>query len=156
MQTTVELQNNFSYSIWPIIVVLLLIILFTIYIFLKQRKQERTLISVEEIKLLEPKNIEVIKKKYIKKIDLLENKIKAEKISVRVAYQHLSNIIRYFIFEVTDIKVHNYTLLEIERLNMPQLSSLIQEYYAPEFAKQSIGNIKVSLEKTRKVIEEWS
>lgn len=30
---------------------------------------------------------------------------------------------------------------------MPFLTELIQEYYAPEFAKQSIGDIKQAIEK---------
>ena len=39
---------------------------------------------------------------------------------------------------------------------MPFLTELIQEYYAPEFAKQSIGDIKQAIEKTRKVVEKWN
>ena len=39
---------------------------------------------------------------------------------------------------------------------MPILYELVEEYYVPEFSEKSIGNIKLSIEKTRKVIEKWS
>ena len=113
-------------------------------------------IENEEIKKLDEKDINRIKEKYLKRLDNIEEKLNSNKISVRHAYQMLSANIRYFVFEVTNIKVQNYTLREIEKLKMPILSELIEEYYAPEFAEYSVGNIKTSLEKTRKVIEKWN
>ncbi len=155
MRITVELQEAFSYSIFPSLILLGLIVLFTLYfIFSKKnnKKTEEKEIVIKEVK----KDVNKIKEKYLKKLDNLETKINERKISIRGAYQNLSSIIRLFVFEVTNIKVQNCTLREIDKLNMPNLTKLIEEYYAPEFAEHSLGNIKASLEKTRKVIEKWN
>ena len=52
--------------------------------------------------------------------------------------------------------MQNYTLKEIENLNMPILYELIKEYYNPEFSKNIKGNILSSIEKTEKVIHKWN
>ena len=86
---------------------------------------------------------------------ILQNKIDNKKISIRRAYQRVSKIIRYFVHEVTGIKVQNYTLVEIRKLKINQLTELIEEYYVHEFSKKSIGNINESIDKARKVIVRW-
>ena len=92
----------------------------------------------------------------MKKLIVLENKIDKNEITIRKAYQNLSSIIRYFVYAVTGIKVQNYTLEDIKGLNMSMLYELIKEYYRPEFAEKSLGDIKLSIEKTRKVIKKWN
>lgn len=156
METTVKLQDLYAYSILPISIIAILVIAITIYILIEKIKKKNEVVKIENVKIVEPKNINAIKNKYLKRLDNLRKKLELNKITIRVAYQGLSTLIRYFIYEVTDIKVQNYTLSEIETLNMPFLTELIQEYYAPEFAKQSIGDIKQSIEKTRKVVEKWN
>lgn len=156
METTVKLQDLYAYSILPISIIVILIIAITIYILIEKIKKKNEIVKIEDVKIIEPKNIKAIQNKYLKRLDNLRKKLELNKITIRIAYQGLSTLIRYFIFEVTDIKVQNYTLSEIETLNMPFLTELIQEYYAPEFAKQSIGDIKQAIEKTRKVVEKWN
>lgn len=156
MQTSVNLQSPFSYSIFLILIFIVLVIILTIYFWLKRQKQEIEIKIVPEIKERDLKDINHIKQKYIKKLNMIEEKINNNKISIRKAYQSFSVIIRYFVYEVTNIKVQNYTLEDIEKLNMPILYELIKEYYEPEFSEKSLGNIKESLEKTRKVIEKWN
>lgn len=73
-----------------------------------------------------------------------------------MAYQNLSKVIRNFVFEATHIKVQNYTLDDIRKLNMPILYELISEYYNPEFANISNGNFIYSIEKARGVVERWN
>ena len=152
MQVSVSLQDPFSYSIFLIIILIVLVLIGIVYFW--TRKKEKVI----EIKPIEDKEIDInhIKQKYIKKLNMIEGKINNNKISIRKAYQSFSVIIRYFVYELTGIKVQNYTLEEIEKLNMPILYELIKEYYEPEFSEKSLGNIKVSLEKTRKVIEKWN
>lgn len=155
MQITVKLQEAFSYSILPSLILLGLIVLLTIYFIWSKKNSKKTEekeIVIKEVK----KDVNKIKEKYLKKLENLETKINEKKISIRGTYQNLSSIIRLFVYEVTNIKVQNCTLREIDKLNMPNLTRLIEEYYAPEFAEHSLGNIKSSLEKTRKVIEKWS
>ena len=156
METTVKLQELYAYSILPISIIAILVIAITIYILIEKIKNKKEIVKIEDVKIVEPKNIKSIQNKYLKRLDNLRKKLELNRITTRVAYQGLSTLIRYFIYEVTDIKVQNYTLSEIETLNMPFLTELIQEYYAPEFAKQSIGDIKQAIEKTRKVVEKWN
>lgn len=63
---------------------------------------------------------------------------------------------RMFVFEVTDIKIQNYSLKEIKKTNIPNLYELIEEYYEPEFASKSVGDFGISIEKARRVIEKWN
>lgn len=60
-----------------------------------------------------------------------------------------------FVFEVTDITTQNYSLSEIKKLNIPILYELIEEYYEPEFAEQTNGDFDNSINKARRVIEQW-
>ena len=54
------------------------------------------------------------------------------------------------------MKVHNFTLNEIERLNMPSVSSVIEECYAPEFSKDKDGDIYTTINKARMVVKQWN
>ena len=63
--------------------------------------------------------------------------------------------IRMFVYEVTGIKVQKYTLTEIRRVNIPQLTNLVREYYEPEFAREARADVKTSLYRTRMLIESW-
>ena len=95
-------------------------------------------------------------KEYLDKIEVLKADVAAKKITSRKAYQALSGLIRNFIFEVTNVKVQNYTLQQITTLRMPHLTELIREYYNPEFAAKSNGDIMKSIEKTQGVIKKWN
>ena len=154
MQVSVNLQAPFSYSIYYIIIILIIIFSITLYFFFsKKKKENKQIVKIKEINQDDKK---IIKNKYIDKLKELEIKLDKNQINVRKAYQELSNIIRYFVYELTNIKVQNYTLKEIQEINMPILYELIKEYYVPEFAKKSLGDIKSSIEKTRKVIDKWN
>lgn len=157
MQVSVDLQPPFSYSIYYITFCLLILLIVTIYIIVRKilsyNKKDKVLNIIKENKIL---NINEIRSKYLKKLDKVENKIDNNKISIREAYQNISSIIRHFVYEVTNIKVQKYTLNEIKKLDMPKLYELMIEYYEPEFAKNSIGDVKASIFKTRKVIEKWN
>ena len=153
MQVTVDLQDPFSFSLIPI-VILFIILVIPAYLYWKKYNENRKPKAIE-IKKVDEKSIVRIQKKYIKRLVILQNKIDNNKISIRRAYQGLSKIIRYFVFEVTGINVQNYTLVEIKKLKMHQLTELIEDYYIHEFSKRSLGNINESIEKTRKVIVRW-
>ena len=156
MQTSVNLQPPFSYSIYPIILICLCMILFTIYLLIKRNKQKKRV--EDKIKVEEIKNVDIneIKRKYLEVLDVIESQLNTNMIHIRIAYQDISRVIRHFVYEVTNIHVQNYSLKEIKDLDMPMLYELMQEYYVPEFSKYSYGNVKDSLQKTRKVIEKWN
>lgn len=150
MQIDTELREMFSYSIILIIPLLLLIILLLIIILHKKK-------DIKKVNIIQPtsKNLFDIKNKYLYNIQILIDNLNNDKISERKAYQSLSRLIRNFIYEVTNIKVQFYTLEDIKIINMPILSKLVEEYYNPEFERVSKGNILESIDKTKKVIENW-
>lgn len=154
MQISVDLQKPFIFEIILLVVLTIFILGMTIYLLSKKNKKEQIQeIEVKETNLRDKKEIQ---KKYLKKLDKLTKEVEEKKINSREAYQKLSAIIRYFVYEITNIKVQNYTLKEIKKINMPMLYELIEEYYKPEFAKYFLGNIVSSIDKTRKVIEKWN
>jgi hypothetical protein len=101
------------------------------------------------------KDIIKIKKKYLYQIDTLSNELNSNKIKSRTAYNKLSVLIRSFIKEATDIDLLKSTLSEIKKKDTGVLYELIKEYYEPEFSPNNKGDINSSINKTRKVIEEW-
>ncbi len=149
MQINKELMPMFSYTIIPVIIFFLLwigIILLLLWI----KKKKKTVETKTN-----PKKLYTTKEKYLRMISYLEKEIDENKINNRKAFQKLSKIIRLFVYEMTSIKLQNYSLDEIKTLNIEELSQLVEEYYDPEFAKYSKGDLKKSIEKTKKVIELW-
>lgn len=154
MQTTVELQDMFSYAWIPILVmILLLCVIVVVIIVICSRKPKNRIPVVRPVPI---KNIFVIKEKYERILLEIAAKYQEHKITERVAYFELSKAIRHFVYEVTGIRVQFYTLEEIKMVNMPNLYYLIAECYVPEFAKEKHGDIHASIEKARKVIREWN
>ena len=153
MNITTKLQDPFKYSIIPIIVVLLLILTLLVlyYLLYRSKNKKQTIIINEPVK----KDKILIKQKYLKSMDALYKKFVNNEIDNRHTYIKMSNIIRSFVYEMTEVKVQNYTLEEIRQANMPELTKLVAEYYEPEFSKESSGNAIDSLQKTRKSIEQW-
>jgi len=134
MQVSVNLQSSIFIPIIFLSLGLLAILIITIYI-LKNRSKSK-IKKAPEMKKLTLEEKERIKRKYIQKIDKLKRKVDNEKIDTRGAYQALSLIIRHFVHEITNIKVQNYSLEEIKKLNIQVLYELIKEYYVPEFARK--------------------
>lgn len=156
MPTSINLEEPFSYSLYPIIIIILVIFILTIYLILITKKKNNNNNIPKPIIINTPKDINFIKTKYLKKLDIINEKLEKNNISNRVAYQKLSIIIRYFTYEVTGIKLQNCTLEDIKKINIPQVYNLVNEYYNEEFSKYPSGNVKESIQKTRKVIEKWN
>ncbi len=153
MQTSVNLQETFNYSLLPLIVIIILAILF-FYLSRRNKKKE----VVEGVKVIPEKNIKnipVIKGKYLDQLESIEYKYSNNAISIREAYQAISQTVRMFVFEITDITTQNYSLAEIKKLNIPHIYELIEEYYEPEFASKSEGDFASSVNKARGVINKW-
>ena len=159
MQTSINLQEPFTYSLIPLIIVIFLIIGVTIYLIKSRKMKEKLKVEETKVKIIPEKNIKnipVIKEKYLKQLDTIQEQYMNEKIELRKAYQRISESIRLFVFEVTDITTQNYSLEEIKKINIPSLYELIEEYYEPEFASKSIGDFNNSINKARRVIEQWN
>ncbi len=159
MQTSISLQGPFTYSVISLMIMILLVILITFYLIYSRKinvKSKIEEITVKEIPEKNIKNIPVIKSKYLKQLDSIEYRYVNNMIELRKAYQLISEQVRLFVFEITDITTQNYSLTEIKRLNIPTLYELIEEYYEPEFASKSIGDFESSISKARRVINEWN
>lgn len=158
MQATINLQEPFTYSIIPLVIIIVCIIIATIYLLNLKNSKKEIEIKREDVKKIPEKNIKnipVIKNKYLQQLKDIEDKYTNNKIELRKAYQLISEAIRLFVFEVTDITTQNYSLAEIKKINIPELYNLIEEYYEPEFASKTMGDFSSSINKARRVINEW-
>lgn len=159
MQTSINLQEPFEYSVIYLIIAIVLFVLLTcyfIYIMNAKKKEKVVEVQIKEIPEKNVKDIPVIKNKYLNQLESIHYRYTNNIIELRKAYQLISESVRMFVFEVTDITTQNYSLYEIERLNMPELYNLIKEYYEPEFASKSEGDFESSINKARRVINEWN
>lgn len=159
MQTSVSLQDPFTYSIIALIIFIILTVIITVYLIITRISKKTIETKKEEIKIVPEKNIKnipVIKENYLEQLNSIEYKYNNNRISLRMAYQLISEAVRMFVFEVTDITTQNYSLNEIRKLNIPQLYELIKEYYEPEFADKSDGDFNDAINKARSVISKWS
>lgn len=153
MHVQTDLQDMFSYSLIPTLITLIIIAIILIIYIIYTNKKKKVIVPI--IKPI-AKDVNKIKLKYLKEINDLLTKVKNNNITNRKAYQALSIIIRKFVYEMTSIRVQVCTLKDIEMLNIPILYELVSEYYHPEFAEISSGNIISSIEKTKGVIERWN
>ena len=154
MQTSVNLQEPYSFSIVPIIVlVIIAAVLLFVLLFLKKNKEEQP--EVKAIPQRNIKNIPAIKNKHLRELEAIEYQYKNNKLELRKAYQMISENVRLFVFEVTDITTQNYSLMEIKKLNIPNLYETIAEYYEPEFSKKPSGDFINSVNKAKDIIQKF-
>jgi hypothetical protein len=99
--------------------------------------------------------IPIMKKIALNELNNLQKLIKENKIDNRSAYYNLSRIIRLFTKRITNIDFTSMSLKEIKKTEMHDLADLMEEYYMPEFSKQTQGDILTSINKTREVILSW-
>ena len=157
MKTSVELQGPFSYLIiWVILAVLFIGAVVFSQIFFRKKLGDRLKKEKQiRIKKIAESTLEGLKRKYIGELTCIEMDLRNQNITVRQAYRDrlFAGIILFF--DVTGIKVQKYSLSEIRRVNIPQLTQLVKEYYEPEFALESRMDVMSSMGRTRSVIESW-
>lgn len=151
---SVDIEPPVSYSLMPIIIIIMLFILCSlglvlIYIRSRTRRAKPALVYTAP-----PKNLAEIKILYLAKCDDLLNQ--ADQMAVRKLYQELSFAIRSFVNEVTGVDVTKYTLNDISKQDYPELYALIAEFYYPEFAVESRGDFRAAVGRTKETIERWN
>lgn len=149
MQIKTELNDMFSYSLFPVIILFVITVIFLLYLVIINNNKKYNIITPNKKKLLNIKN------NYLNNLDILLNDYSNNIISKREAYHRLSLSIRNFIYETTNIKVQYFTLEDIKSIDIPILYDLVSEYYNPEFSRKSEGNFYDSIERTRMVISRW-
>lgn len=160
MPITVELQDMFVYSLLRLVCMFTVVVTIGILWFVVKRKKNCN----KEIRKEQPAPVPAapvagpsqIKEKYYAIINDLEMKCRRGEMPNRKAYQELSGIVRRFVYDMTGIQVHHSTLDEIRTMNMPNLYTVIEECYAPEFSPDKNGDIYNTMNKARMVIKEWN
>ena len=155
MQVTVELQDNYSYAPIFLLVAIILVGIALLILWAMRQRSEKKVPVTGPVQTAPRRPAPGTKEKYDRMLAELVQKFTAQQISERQAYQKLSKTVRQFVFEMTGIKVQNYTLQEIRAVNMPQLTALIEECYDPEFASDNQSEFMETVNKARKVIREW-
>lgn len=156
---TVELQDNYSYIM--LFLMLFLAAALILLVVLWARKGQKIPAKEKAVLPTQPpvnpgNHAMGLKRKYDRKLIQLSDEYEKQKISSREAYQMLSRLVRDFAYEMTGVKVQNYTLQELRTTGMPKLAALIEECYVPEFALGNAqGDATESIKKARKVIGEW-
>lgn len=158
METEVKLQESFSYALWPIIVLGALVVVCVLILVIckfKKKVKEKPVVEKETVKQ-EKYDVNSIKRKYIAELDQISVKLANGMIETRQAYLDISDCIRRFVHKVTGINAQTCTLEDIKKMDMPKLEVLMTEYYAPEFAYNSVADANESIMKTKRAIEEWN
>lgn len=159
MQSSISLQEPFSFAFWPILLCGGVALGCAIGLLLLHRKRKVQVSKEPKRKPVLPKSpatIAACKNKYLKQLEQIRQKSQSGQLSVRSTYQQLSLCIRNFIYEVTGINVLNYTLTDIKQLKLPTLERLMEEYYTQEFPYQTQADACASIENTKKAIEQWN
>lgn len=160
METTVDLQKMLKYSAEPMLIagavlagVTVLLILMLLFKIRDNRKKHKKN-TIKEILWTRP-NLSKLQQEYLAKLLVIEERFKADPSNIRSYYEQMSVLIRDFAYRATGIEVSKYSLTEIKLTDMKGLAAIVEEYYEPEFDKISSGDVKSSIEKTRRLILEW-
>ena len=162
METTINLRQLFDFSIVPLLItggllaaLTIAIILMFLYDLIKDIKRKEKEVIVEEPVFVKP-DMTKLKAEYLAALDALEKKYNEDTTKIRPAYEGMSRIVREFVYKATGTKVDKFSLFEISRTEYRDLAKLVGEYYQPEFDKISEGDVRASLEKSRRLVSEWN
>ena len=163
MPTTVNFRRLFDFSQLPIIItaavlaaLTVAIVLMFLYNLLKDmKKKEKPVEEAPKLVFVKP-DLAKLKAEYIDKLNKIEIKYNEDTTKIRPAYEGMSKVVREFVYKATGTEVDKFTLAEISRTEFAGLTKLVGEYYQPEFDKISEGDVKASLEKTRRLVAEWN
>ena len=69
MQTSIKLQELFTYSLIPLIISSCLIIILTVYLIYSKKNKKETNLNIKKNLEKNQKNIQTIEEKYLKRLD---------------------------------------------------------------------------------------
>jgi GTPase Era involved in 16S rRNA processing len=121
-----------------------------------RRKAEKVVEEVQEQVFFVKPDLAKLKAAYIAKLNEIEEKYNQDKTKIRPAYESMSKVVREFVYKATGTEVDKFTLAEISNTEYAGLTKLVGEYYQPEFDKISEGDVRASLEKSRRLVAEWN
>ena len=164
MVTTVTLRDPFEYYTWVIVLAALFLIIAIVLAFFSVKRiyEQRAAMAPKNVPRIikpAPRQLQVIKIDYEKRLSDLASGYSQKTIGRREAYQRLSSTIRGFVAEVTGIDVERYTKTEIAAFGIKSLDKLMDEYYVPEFAEDEKGvskNFLFSCDNALGVVRKWN
>lgn len=160
-----------SYSTTPIVLLTILAIALTLFLF--KRYIQKFIYFIRNIpNLLKKKapeqpvyvapNLYAIKQKYLQALTSISADLEAGRITNREAYQRISRCHRTFIGDINYIQAQNMTLGELKYLNKSELMplvSMMEKYYQYEFApsfQSSTEQVLDTINNTKRDIETWN
>ncbi len=150
MQVPNDIYGPFTYS-WNLVKILVILAIFiVIYYLFDKFFRDKFVKSLNKIK------IPSLRAFYLRRLQFLLMEVTNNRIELREAYMKLSGIIRSFIKLVSDVNVLSMSKSEVHKLGNPAISSLMEEYYPPEFSKYSKGDIIGSINRTIDVLSKWN
>ena len=163
METTINLRRLFDFSTLPVIItgavlaaLTVAIVLMFLYGFLKDyKRKQKEEVAVEEKVFVKP-DMTKLKAEYLALLDGIEAKFNEDTTKIRPAYEGMSRVVRDFVYRATGTEVDKFALYEICQTEYADLANLVGEYYQPEFDKISEGDVRASLEKSRRLVSEWN
>ena len=162
MPTTIDLRRLFDYSSLPILItgvvlglLTLLIIGMFLYGVLKNLKV-KTKEKEAPVPVFVKPDMTKLKAQYLASLDKIEAKFNEDTTKIRPAYEGMSIVVREFVYKATGTEVDKFTLAEISNTEFKELTMLVGEYYKPEFDKISEGDVRASLEKSRRLVAGWN
>ncbi len=163
METTINLRRLFDFSTLPVIItgavlaaLTVAIILMFLYGFLKDFKRKQKEEVAVEAKVFVKPDMTKLKAEYLALLDGIEAKFNEDTTKIRPAYEGMSRVVRDFVYRATGTEVDKFALYEICQTEYEGLANLVGEYYQPEFDKISEGDVRASLEKSRRLVSEWN
>ncbi len=162
METTINLRRLFDFSKLPIIItgvvlglITAAIVLMFLYSILKNLKKAEKKTVIEEKVFVKP-DMDKLKEEYLALLDGIEAKFNEDTTKIRPAYEGMSRVVRDFVYRATGTEVDKFALYEICQTEYQDLAALVGEYYQPEFDKISEGDVRDSLEKSRRLVSGWN
>lgn len=104
-----------------------------------------------------PEMLSAIKNLYAQEISNVGEQFKAGDISRRVAFQHLSVLLRNFTHEYSKTQDNTSTLVELKSKGAPDLLvDRIKEFYPPAFEEaEKENNVILAVNDALMVIQKW-
>jgi hypothetical protein len=159
MQSNVELRPNFTYSplwLWLGIAGVVLIVAWLVFVFVLTRKRTPKSLATLPPREYQPPDLTVLKQKYLALIAEVGVKHANGEYTARYSYQALSKLVRLFVYEINHHRVDVMTLSDLRRSHYPALTQVIEQYYVPEFHRDSAGNVDTAVQAATEVVSTWN
>ena len=150
-----QYSPSWLWIVWPLVGVAVLIIV-GMFIFTRKLKRKHDVLGLDPL-LSTPEMLSAIKNLYAQEVSQVGEQFKSGTISQRVAFQHLSVLLRNFTHEYSKTLDHTSTLVELKTSGAPDLLvDRIKEFYPPAFQKaEKENNVLLAVNDALMVIQKW-